>query len=126
MKPTAMLRIERTNLVLAVAMTCLSGLLWGGRGMLAAGAGGVLSCANFWVLGRLGAKAVAGVEAGHTGRALALATALLLKMTALFALVWIAVRVARLEVLPFSLGLSGFVLSILLMGLSSGAAEAQA
>jgi hypothetical protein len=121
-----MRRIERANLVLAVALTSLCGQLWGARGMGAAGAGGALSCANFWALRRLGARAVAGVESGQAGRAVALASALFLKMTALFALVWVAVRVAHLEVLPFSLGLSGFVVSILLVGLSTGAAEAGA
>ena len=126
MKTAATARIERTNLVLAIALTSLAGVLWGGRGMVAAAAGGALSCANFIVLRRLGAKAVAGVVAGGTGRALALGGALIAKMTVLFVLVWMAVRVAHLAVLPFALGLSGFVVSILFFGLYTGTAEVEA
>jgi len=125
-KTSAMARIERTNLILAIALTSLAGVLWGGRGMLAAAAGGALGCANFIVLRRLGARAVAGALTGDAGRAFALGGALIAKMTVLFALVWMAVRVAHLEVLPFALGLSGFVVSLLLFGLAGGASEVEA
>jgi hypothetical protein len=43
----------------------------------------------------------------------------MLKMAALFALVWIAMRVWALPLLPFALGISVFVVSILLVGLFS-------
>jgi ATP synthase I chain len=125
-KLSATARIERMNVILAVVMTSLAGLLWGAPGMLAAAAGGVLGCANFVVLRRLGAKAVAGVAAGDAGRAFALGGALVAKMTVLFALVWMAVRVAHLAVLPFALGLSGFVVSVVLFGLQAGGAEVEA
>jgi ATP synthase I chain len=124
-RTAALARIERTNLILAVAATCLSGLLWGGRGMLAAGVGGALACANFWVLRRVGARAAARAEEGATGPAVALALALVIKMSVLFVLVWVAVRVLGLPALPFSLGLSVFVVSILMIGLSTGGAEAE-
>src|SRR5437763_1695463 len=63
--------IEKMNLVLGAAAVAGGGLVWGGRGMLAAGAGAALSAANFWALRRLGAHAVARVEAGATtGQAL--------------------------------------------------------
>ena len=41
--------IERTTPVLAVASVAAARLLWGPRGMAAAGAGAALSVANFWV-----------------------------------------------------------------------------
>lgn len=116
-------RIERTNVILAIAATSLAGLLWGGAGMLAAAAGGALACVNFWALRRLGARAVARVQSGDTGPALALGAALIGKMTLMFALVWVAVRVAGLAALPFALGLSVFVVSILMIGMGTGAAQ---
>jgi len=125
MKTAALARIERTNLILAVAATCVGGLGWGARGMLAAGVGAALGCANFWVLRRLGARAVARVQEGATGAALALAGALVAKMTALFVCVWLAVRVVGLAAMPFALGLSVFVASILMVGLATGGAEVE-
>jgi hypothetical protein len=116
-------KIERANVILGVAITAVAGLLWGASGMLASGVGAALACLNFWAIRRLGRRAVRRVEAGATGgQAVALAMGLLFKMTALFALVWVAVRVVKLPVLPFSMGISVFVLSILLVGFFSGAA----
>jgi len=116
MRTAVLARIERANLVLGVVATSVAGLLWGGRGMLAAAAGAALACANFWALRRLGARAVARVQAGALGPALGLAAALIGKMTILFTLVWLAVRVAGLPALPFALGMSVFVISILMVG----------
>src|SRR4051812_32121059 len=113
--------IEKLNLVLGVAAVAGGGLLWGARGMLAAGAGAALSAANFWALRRLGARAVARVEAGATtGQALLLVASLAGKMMLLFALVWLAVRRIGLPVFPFTLGLSAFVASALFGGLYLG------
>ena len=124
-KRSALARIERTNLILGVAATCLAGLIWGGRGMIAAGAGAALACLNFWALRRLGARAVARAQKGEVGPALALAAALVVKMTVLFGLVWLAVRVAGPEILPFALGLSVFVVSILMVGFQTGSDEVE-
>jgi hypothetical protein len=124
-KAAVLARIERTNLILGVVATALAGLIWGARGTIAAGAGAALACANFWVLRRVGARAVARAQKGEVGPALALAGALVAKMTVLFALVWLAVRVAGLDILPFALGLSIFVVSILLVGLSTGSDEVE-
>ena len=113
--------IERTTLVLGVAAVAAGGLLWGPRGMAASGAGAALSVANFWVLRRLGARAVARVEAGATtGQAVALVMSLAVKMLLLFGLVWVAIRLIGLPVLPFTLGMSVFVAAILLGGLYLG------
>lgn len=113
--------IERTTVVLGVAVVAAAGLIWGARGMAAAGAGAALAVANFWVLRRLGARAVAKVEAGaSTGQALGLVLSLAVKMLLLFGLVWVAIRHLGLPVLPFTLGLSVFVAAILLGGLYLG------
>jgi len=127
MKTHALDKISRVNLVLGAAMTAVAGLLWGAGGMLAAGAGALLACVNFWAIARLGRRAVNRVEAGATsGQAVALAVGLIVKMTVLFALVWIAVRVIKLQALPFALGISVFVFSILLVGLGGKPSEREA
>jgi hypothetical protein len=114
----ALARIERANLILGVALTCIAGLLWGTAGTLGAGAGALIACLDFYVLGRLGARAVAQVRQG--GSPWGLGLALIGKMTGLFTLVFIAIRVVRLSVIPFALGFSVFVVSILMVGLSVG------
>jgi len=113
--------IERTTVVLGVAAVAAAGLLWGPRGMLASGVGAALSVANFWVLRRLGARAVARVEAGASpGQAVALVLSLAVKMLLLFGLVWVAVRLLGLPILPFTLGMSVFVAAIFFGGLYLG------
>lgn len=118
-------RIERTNAVLAVAFTAVAGIVWGTRGTVGAAAGALLACADFYVLARLGARAVTAARDGASAGALGgLAFALIGKMTALFALVFVALRVAHLAVVPFGFGFSVLVVAILLVSLSGGAVEA--
>lgn len=113
--------IERTTIVLGVASVAASGLIWGPRGMAASAVGAALSVANFWVIRRLGARAVARVEAGaSTGQAVALVMSLAVKMLLLFGLVWVAIRLIGLPVLPFTVGMSVFVAAIFLGGLYLG------
>jgi hypothetical protein len=121
MKTDALDKITRANLVLGAAVTAVAGLLWGAHGMLAAGVGAALACLNFEAITRLGRRAVRRVETGGggSGQGIALAAGLLIKMTALFAMVWVAVRVVKLQALPFALGMSVFVFSILLVGLGT-------
>jgi hypothetical protein len=128
MKTDTLDKITRANLILGAAVTAVAGLLWGAHGMLAAGVGAALACLNFVAITRLGRRAVHRVETGGggSGQGLALAAGLLLKMTALFAMVWVAVRILKLQVLPFALGMSVFVFSILLVGLAAGSSGKEA
>jgi hypothetical protein len=120
-------RIERANVILAVAFTAVAGIAWDPRGTLAAAAGALLACADFHVLARLGARAVVAARDGASAGALGgLAFALIGKMTALFALVFVALRVAHLGAAPFGLGFSVLVVSILLVSFSGRAVEAGA
>ena len=61
--------IEKTNLVLALAVTALGGLVWGKAGFWAAGVGAALACLNLWAIHRLAAKAIARAAAGATAAA---------------------------------------------------------
>ena len=117
-------KIERANLIVGAAITAGAGLLWGASGMLAAGVGAALGCLNFWSIARLAGRVVARAQSGATGgQAAMLGVGLALKMAALFVLVWAAVRVAHLAVLPFAIGLSVFVISIFLVSFQIGSSE---
>ena len=72
-KPLA--AIEKTNLVLALAVTALGGVVWGWAGLLAAGVGAALACINLWAIHRLGARAMARAAAGATAQAAGLLAA---------------------------------------------------
>lgn len=113
MNPKLISRIERTNLVLGAAVTAVAGLVWGLDGMLAAGVGAVLGATNFWALHRVGSGVVRRVvEGSGPGQAGLLVMLLMAKMGVLFACVWVAVFQLDLAALPFTLGISVFVVSI--------------
>ena len=113
MNPQLISRIERTNLILGAAVTAVAGLIWGVPGMLAAGVGAVLGAANFWALHRVGAGVVRRVMTGEgAGKAGLLVMLLTAKMGLLFACVWVAVFQLDLSAVPFTLGISVFVVSI--------------
>jgi hypothetical protein len=115
----AVRKIARSNLVLGVAFTAVAGIIWGPRGTLGAAAGAILALADFLVLAHLGARAVAAVRTGASPWGLLLA--LFAKMTALFVLVFAALRLAKLAMMPFALGFSALVVSILLLGMAGNA-----
>lgn len=114
-------------MVIGIALTAAAGLVGGPRAMLAAGVGAILGGLNFWAIRRLASGAIArAVDEGSPGQALALVFALLVKMGALFALVWAAQRFLDLALLPFILGLCVFVFSCLAVGFWAGARDAGA
>jgi hypothetical protein len=114
-------RIERVNLILAALLTGLAGAIWGARGAIAAGVGAGLACADFWLLVRIGNRLVASARTGNPSRGLSFL--LLGKTAALFALVFIAIAVLHLDAIPFALGFSVFVVSIMMLGLRAGLGE---
>lgn len=116
--------IQKVTLVLGAAATAVSGIVSGPRSMVATGVGAALALANFWAIRRLGGRAAARVASGESvPRALPLVAALVGKMTLLFALVWVMIRFVRLPVLPFTLGLSVFVVAIVIGGLYGGTTD---
>ena len=114
-------RIERVNLILGALITCLAGALWGLRGAVSAGAGAAIGCADFWLLVRIGSRLVASARSGSPSRGLSVL--LLGKMMALIGLVFLAIVVVHLDPVPFALGFSVFVVSILMLGLRANAMQ---
>lgn len=120
----AVKKIAGANLVLGIAFTALAGIVWGPSGTLGAAAGAILGLADFLVLARLGSRAVSAIRTGAAPWGLAFA--LFAKMTGLFVLVFAALRLAKLAMMPFALGFSALVVSILLIGMTGNALEGEA
>jgi hypothetical protein len=112
--------MDLVNLIMAVAVTSLAGVLWGTSGAVAGGAGASLACINLWVLRRLGSRAVARAAAGDKAQAAWLMAAFALKMVILFGLVWVAIRVYNLAPVPFAIGISVLPISLVFAGLWIG------
>ncbi|HEX7501140.1 MAG TPA: ATP synthase subunit I [Polyangia bacterium] len=117
--------MDLANLILGVFVTVLSGLVWGRSGTVAAGVGASLACINLWVIRRLAGRAVLRAAAGDKGQAAWLIAALSAKMMILFALVWVAIRIYNLALVPFAIGISVLPISLVFSGLwlSSTAGE---
>jgi hypothetical protein len=112
--------MDLVNLIMAVVVTSLVGLLWGRPGAVAGGAGASLAFVNLWVLRRLGSRAVARAAAGDKAQASWLMAAFALKMVILFGLVWVAIRVYNLALVPFAIGISLLPISLVFAGLWVG------
>ena len=112
--------MDLANLTLAVTVTALVGLGWGRPGAVAGGVGAMLACVNLWVIRRLAARAVARAAAGDKAQASWLIAALGTKMLILFGLVWIAIRVYNLALVPFTIGISVLPISLVFTGLWIG------
>jgi hypothetical protein len=125
MKSSRFGMMDLANAILAAFVTALGGLLWDRDGALAAGVGGALACINLWVIRRLAGRAVARAAAGDKGQAPWLIAALGTKMLILFALVWVAIRIYNLALVPFTMGISVLPISLVFSGLwlSSTAGE---
>lgn len=124
MNPRLISRIERTTLVLGIAITAICGLVWRVPGMVSAGTGALLGGLNFWALHRLGAAVVGRAMSGEgAAKAGALVMLLMAKMGLLFGCVWLAIFKFGLLGIPFTLGISAFVASILGVGLLSGPSQ---
>jgi hypothetical protein len=117
MNNKALLAMERTTLVLAVAATCAAGLAWGVEGAGAAALGGALAFANLTVTRRIASRAVSRVLAGVHPAAAGLGVGMGIKMVLLFPLLWLAVSVLHLPLVPFALGLSVLIVSLVVTGL---------
>jgi len=117
MNSKALIAMERTTLILAVAATCAAGLAWGVDGAGAAALGGALAFGNLTVTRRLAGRAISRVLAGVHPAAAGLGVGMGIKMVLLFPLLWLAVSVLHLPLVPFALGLSVLIVSLVVTGL---------
>ena len=114
--------IERFNLVIAVAI-CLGSLLFWQRGIaLGAFLGAGLAVVNFWAIRRV---SEAGLKTKSERKRLVLISFLLAKMGALIALVYLAIRYLPINVLAFIVGLSTFLVSIMIVSFRVNADTAE-
>ena len=104
--------IERFNLVIA-AVICLGSLLFWRRGIaLGAFLGAGLAVVNFWAIRKV---SEAGLKTRSERKRLVLISFLVAKMGALMALVYLAIRYLPINVLAFIVGLSTFLVSIMIV-----------
>jgi hypothetical protein len=109
--------MDLANAGLGVLVTALAGLLWGWAGVVAAASGALLACVNLYTIWRLAGRAARRAAAGDKNQAAKLLAALGVKMTILFALVWVALRICNLCLVPFTIGISVLPVSLVFSGL---------
>jgi hypothetical protein len=117
MNSKALLAMERTTLLLAVVATVVAAVAWGLAGASAAALGGAVAFANLTVTRRLAGRAVDKVLTGTHPAATGLTAGMGLKMLLLFPILWAAVSVLHVPVVPFALGLSVMIVSLVVVGL---------
>jgi hypothetical protein len=117
MKSSPSVVMDLANVGLGAFVTAFAGLVWGGSGTMAAGVGALLACINLWAIRRLAGRAVRRAALGETGQASWLVAALGAKMLLLFALVWVAIRIYNLALVPFAIGISVLPISLVFSGL---------
>jgi hypothetical protein len=125
MKNSHFRTMDLANASLGVLVTALAGSLWGRSGLIAAGSGALLACLNLYAIRRLASRAARRAAAGDKNQASKLLAALGVKMLLLFALVWVALRIYNLALVPFTIGISILPISLVFSGLwlSSTAGE---
>jgi hypothetical protein len=114
--------VERFNLVIAAAI-CLGSLLFWQRGVVfGAFLGAALAVLNFWAIRRV---SEAGLKTQSQRKRLVLISLLLAKMGALIALVYVVIRYLPINILAFIVGLSTFLLSIMIVSFRGHADAAE-
>ena len=104
--------VERFNLVIAAAI-CLGSLLFWQRGIaLGAFLGAGLAVLNFWSIRRV---SEAGLKTKSERKRLVLISLLIAKMGALMGVIYLIIRHLPINVLAFVVGLSTFLLSIMIV-----------
>jgi hypothetical protein len=125
MNSNLLVAMERTTLVLALVATGAAALVWGVEGAGGAGLGGALAYANLWSTRRLAGRAVGRVLGGVHPAATGLGMGMMIKTVLLFPVLWVAVAVLKVPLMPFALGLSALVVALVSAGLW-GAAKGEA
>ena len=122
MESTRLRAIERINLVIATAICLGSLLFW--RRAVAYGAflGAGLAVLNFWSIRRV---SEAGLRTKSERKRLVLISFLMAKRAAMMALVYVIVRYAPVNILAFIVGLSTFLVSIMIVSFRGHADAAE-
>jgi hypothetical protein len=117
---TFLRRVLRLNLVLG-ALVCAASLLFR-RADVALGTalGAALSAANFYAIRRVTARVLA---SANPRKQFMLMSLLVVKMAALIGLVYIVIRYTPVHVVAFVVGLSTFLLSIILTTFFAGSGD---
>ena len=110
---------------LGALVVCAVGFFWGPNAMVASAVGAALGLFNLWAIGRLVTRALTLFQsdtdvpdAVRIRQAVSLTVMLTGKMGMLFVLVWAAIRLLNLAVLPLALGFSVFLLSLFVSAIS--------
>ena len=112
METTRLRAIERLNLVIAAAICLGSVIFWRPGIILGACLGAGLAVLNFWAIRR---TSEAGLKTKSERKKLVLISLLIAKMGALMGLVYLIIRYAPINVLAFVVGLSTFLVSIMIV-----------
>jgi hypothetical protein len=107
--PPSILRIERLNYILALAITLVGAVTQPQPVVLGLMIGSGLTCLNFYLLRRLVVKWTTEAASGKPGNASLL---MLPKMIFLMGAVAVSVLVLPLDVIAFTIGYSIFIVSI--------------
>ncbi len=112
METSRLRAIERLNLVIAAAI-CLGSLISWQRGIVfGAFLGAGLAVLNFWAIRR---TSEAGLKTKSERKKLVLISLLIAKMGAMMGAVYLIIRYAPINVLAFIIGLSTFLVSIMIV-----------
>jgi hypothetical protein len=114
--------IERLNLVIAAAIGLGSLLFWQRGVAYGACLGAGLAVVNFWAIRRV---SEAGLKTKSERKRLVLISFLVAKMGLLMALIYVIVRFLPINVLAFVVGLSTFLLSIMIVSFRGHADTAE-
>jgi hypothetical protein len=114
--------VERLNLVIAAAI-CLGSLIFWRRGITyGAFLGAGLAVLNFWAIRR---TSEAGLQTKSERKKLVLISLLIAKMGALMGVVYLIIRYLPINVLAFIVGLSTFLVSIMIVSFRGHADAAE-
>jgi hypothetical protein len=114
--------IERFNLVIAAAICLLSLLFWQRSIAFGAFLGAGLAVLNFWGIRRV---SEAGLKTKSQRKRLVLISLLIGKMGALMGVVYLIIRYLPINVLAFVVGISTFLLSIMIVSFRGHADAAE-
>jgi len=108
MGPQHLKAMEKWNLVFSVIGVVVAGLVFGQAAAVGLALGAAIACVNFSAIRRIWASLLT----GSTERKQSMQMLFLVKMIALFAVVFVCIRFVPMSPVAFAVGISIFLLSI--------------